>query len=483
MTTVHSSSGSKSQTTTRGAVVRFFQSGLCVVAARISVLAIVLLYGGHAAAVADDSGWQAGVARTVITPQKLMWMSGYASRDKPAEGKLHDLWAKALVMRDAGGHDAVLVTLDLIGIDRDTSREICETLQTVHGLQRSQIALATSHTHTGPVVGENLGAMYSYGNDQAALVRDYRAFLIQSVVDVVAKAYQDVAPAALSYGRDAADFAVNRRNNREPDVPALREAGQLQGPVDHAAPVLVVRGSDGTLKTIVFGYACHATVLSFFQWSGDWPGFAQIEIERRHPTAVAMFVAGCGADQNPLPRRTVELAEEYGRDTADAVDRVLASDMKKVTGSLRTAYREIDLAFGELPSQEQLELDASSDNVYIARRAKLLLQTIASQGRLAATYPYPVQAWAIGDDARTVILGGEVVVDFSLRLKAEIANRDLWIAGYSNDVMAYIPSLRVLREGGYEGASSMIYYGQPTIWSEVVEEHIIATAKSLLESL
>ena len=363
------------------------------------VFVLLVMAFGQSVVRADEHGWQAGVARTVITPQQLMWMSGYASRDKPAEGTLHDLWAKALVLRDDGGNEAVLVTLDLIGLDRDTSGDICRQLMDVHRLQRSQIALVTSHTHTGPVVGENLGAMYFHGDDQAKLVREYRQVLIRSVVEVVAKAFEDVGPASLSYGQGTATFAVNRRNTREADVPALRDAGQLQGPFDHAAPVLAVRDHDGQLKTIVFGFACHATVLAFYQWSGDWPGFAQIEIEKRHPSAVAMFVAGCGADQNPLPRRTVELAEDYGRQMAEAVDEVLSSPMNPVAGAIKTAYEEIDLALGKLPSQETIETDVSSTDRFIAGRAKLLLEQIEANGELTQTYPYPVQVWAIGAKA------------------------------------------------------------------------------------
>ena len=69
-------------------------------------------------------------------------------------------------------------------------------------------------------------------------------------------------------------------------------------------------------------------------------------------------------------------------------------------------------------------------------------------------------------------LGGEVVIDYALRLKRELGRPVVWMAGYSNDVMAYIPSRRVLLEGGYEGESAMIYYGLPTKWSAEVEEHI-----------
>ncbi len=436
-----------------------------------------------AASAAAQPEWQAGVAKREITPPQPMWMSGYAGRKGPAEGKLHDLWAKALVLQSPDGERLVLVSLDLVGIGRELSVAICKDLQKAHGLRRSQISICTSHTHTGPVVGRNLITMYSLTKHHKSLVDEYAVFLQDAVREVVAEATTNVQPASVSYGMGKATFAVNRRNNREADVPMLRENGELKGPVDHSAPVLAVRDEKGELSAVVFGYACHATVLGLMEWSGDWPGFAQIEIEKRHPEAIAMFVAGCGADQNPLPRRTVELAEEYGQQMATAVDEVLSSDMKTVNGGLTSTYKEIDLKLATLPDKETIEKDTMSSNTYIAGRAKHLLQVIEEKGSLDQTYPYPVQIWGIGKDARMVVLGGEVVVDYANRLREEFPEKDLWVAGYSNDVMAYIPSKRVLLEGGYEGASSMIYYGLPTVWSENVEEHIVKTVHELAAQL
>ncbi|MBX3437774.1 MAG: neutral/alkaline non-lysosomal ceramidase N-terminal domain-containing protein [Planctomycetaceae bacterium] len=429
-----------------------------------------------------EGAWRAGAAAVKITPKEPMWMSGYASRNHPAEGMLHDLWAKALVLEDPQGRQAVLVTLDLVGIDRATSQNICKRLQTMFGLERSQVALATSHTHSGPVVGTNLLSMYFLDEANSQRVKDYTAELETRVARLVGDALSRMKPITLRHGQGTASFAVNRRNNREPDVPQLRERGELNGPVDHELPVLTISDEDEKLIAVVFGYACHATVLDGYQWSGDWPGFAQLEIERRHPGALALFWAGCGADQNPLPRRTVELGTEYGRQTADGVDAVLAGPMREIGGELSTRYREIDLALDDLPTREQVQTDTQSDNRYVASRAGLLLEQWDRDGGLPETYPYPVQVWRLGDEVTFVILGGEVVVDYSIRLKHELDNTHTWVAGYANDVMAYIPSLRVLNEGGYEGATAMIYYGLPTSWSDRVEEQIIGAVHELLEA-
>src|SRR5260370_35029739 len=81
------------------------------------------------AAEPDTATWKAGVARLNITPDKLMWMSGYADRTKPAQGKLTDLWAKALVLEDPDGRRVVLVPMDLAGIPHVRPQPLAHDLQ------------------------------------------------------------------------------------------------------------------------------------------------------------------------------------------------------------------------------------------------------------------------------------------------------------------------------------------------------------------
>ncbi len=420
-----------------------------------------------------SAGWRAGISRINITPEGSMWMSGYGSRDHASEGKLTDLWAKAVVLEDDAGERIAAVSLDLVGLDRGTELAIRNGIAERTGIPLANSALFSSHTHTGPVVGTNLKAMFSITDDDWALIDAYTERLVDNVITIVEQAVADLEPVTISWGSGYATFAVNRRTNREPDVPMLREQGLLQGPVDHDVPVLAIRTQD-RLKAVLFGYACHATVLSFYDWSGDYPGFAMLELEERHPETLALFWAGCGADQNPLPRRTVENAQQYGTQLADAVDDALAGVMRPISGELSTAYDEIDLSFAQLPTRERLTEMTSSSSRFEVGWATLLLSQWDAHGELAATYPYPVQTWTLGDGPLWVILGGEVVVDYALRLKSELGPDTTWVAGYANDVMAYIPSLRVLKEGGYEGGGAMLYYGLPSAWAEDVEEKIIS---------
>ena len=442
-------------------------SNSCRFALSLLLIALVATPGRAA------DGWKAGVGRAVITPEKPMWMAGYAARNRPAEGKLHDLWAKAFALEDSHGRRAVVVTLDLCGIDRVFVTQVCEALQQKHKLERRQIVISVSHTHSGPVVERVLTPMYFIDDAQRKQVQEYTDRLRDQVIEIAGHALAGLKPAVLHWGHGRATFAVNRRNNKEAEVPDLRAAGKLRGPSDHDVPVLAIKSAGGEPLALLFGYACHATVLDGYQWSGDYPGNAMIELEKRHPTATAMFVAGCGADQNPVPRRRVELAEVYGQQLAAAVDEVLHGPMQEVKGALSTTFREIDLPFGPLPDRQQLERDLQNKDKYIASRAKLLIEQIDAGRPLAKTYPYPVQTWRLGDRVHMVWLGGEVVVDYALRLKQDIPSAKAWISGYANDVMAYIPSRRVLAEGGYEGGGAMVYYGLPTAWSEEVEKLIV----------
>ena len=454
----------------------------------LQAMLISILLGTTLLTARAAESWHAGSAKINITPGQLIWMSGYGSRDHVAEGKLTDLWAKALVLRDPLGNRSVLVTLDLVGIDRTLAARITRSLDQAYGFQRRQVAICTSHTHTGPVVGKNLGPLH-YEQINAAeqkKIDQYVDQLHDKVVAVVGEAIKQVVPSQLTWGSGHCEVAVNRRTNSEKQVPQLRQQGLLKGPFDHDVPVLAVRDLDGKLQTVVFGYACHATVLSFYQWSGDYPGFAQMAIEKVHPGVEAMFFAGCGADQNPLPRRTVELAQGYGNRLAAAVEETLAGTLRPVQGTLATYYQEVPLPLATLPTVDEIKANLTSKNRFEAARARWLLRDIEAGRPLQTHYPYPIATWKIGDTVALVVLGGEVVIDYALSIK-ELDNRsathtNIWVAGYSNDVMAYIPSRRVLREGGYEGGSSMVYYGLPTLWAPELEALILKVVRQQLRN-
>ncbi|MCA9132703.1 MAG: neutral/alkaline non-lysosomal ceramidase N-terminal domain-containing protein, partial [Planctomycetales bacterium] len=295
----------------------------------IACLALMLLPGVSLWAA---EGWQAGVAKVKVTPTVAMPMAGYGSRGNDhSEGTLNDLWVKALVLQDAEGHRGLLVTMDLCGIGRDLSQTLRQQIGQRLNLKPNEILFSTSHTHSGPVVGKYLKPLHFLQLNAAdqQLVNEYEEQLAKKVVDCAAEAAAALKPSRLSHGSGHVTFATNRRNNPAGDVLNRRAAGTIVGPADYSVPVLAIHQQDKLVATI-FGYACHCTVLSGMQFSGDYAGFAQEALEAAHPDCTAMFWAGCGADQNPLPRGTTDFAEQYGQDLADGVQRVLDGVLRPI---------------------------------------------------------------------------------------------------------------------------------------------------------
>lgn len=426
-----------------------------------------------------DAAWRAGVARTVITPEQSMWMAGYAARDRQSEGTMHDLWAKALVLEDADANRAVLITTDLLGFPKALSDQIRDQLGTRYKLSRARIILNSAHTHSGPVLEDALYDIYPLDRQQLNVVEQYSAWLADQIVALVGEALDSMEPVQIHAQNGVCRFQVNRRNN---DPATLSAQAELKGPNDHAVPVLKVVNAQGHLMAVAFGYACHPTVLDGYDWSGDYPGFAQLELEKSLPGTMALFFAGAGADQDPLPRHTVGLARQYGKELAAAVERVLEEDMRELSPQLSVSYAEIELPLNAPPSEDELlEIIQSTESAdYQKKWASNMLDKLEKGESFISSYPYPVQVWQMGDQS-IISMGGEVVVGYALKLK-QIFGQDSFVIGYSNDVMAYIPTVTILEEGGYEGYVSQMVYGLPGTWKPGIEAMIIGEVEELMLS-
>lgn len=420
--------------------------------------------------------WKAGVATVSVTPSEPMWMAGYASRTKPSDGVISELHAKALVIEDQNGAQSVIVTTDLISIPRSLRQQVAKAIEARHQLNPAGLVMNCSHTHCSPVVRDDLemSVMYPLDAEQRRRVEAYFVELRDKLIGVIGLALEDLKPAQLSYSHARCSVAMNRRL---PTKDGFQNSPYPDGPVDHDVPVLRVESTEGTLRAIVFGYACHNTTTGLMQFNADYAGFAQTELEKAHPGATAMFVMGCGGDQNPYPRGQIEWAMTHGKTLATAVEAALLPKAKPLHGPLKFELKEIELPFEPVQRDELLARRESKD-VYEKRRAEALLAE-DKNGGIRTSYPYPVQVLQFGDDLTMVTLGGEVVIDYALRIKQELAGSAVWVAGYSNDVMAYIPSERVLKEGGYEGTGAMRFTNLPNPWRPGLEDLIVGTVRDL----
>lgn len=423
---------------------------------------------------ADAAGWKVGLGKSNITPSEPIRMGGYAARNRPSDkdANLSDLWVKAISFTDADGNRAVMVAADIIRFPRFITDAVRQQVQERYGLSGEQIVLNGSHTHSGPEVDVNK-LKYMATTAELEVVAAFSQRLIKETVGAIGESLAHPFDALISSGSGTCRFAVNRRNNREGDIEKLSE---LKGPVDHSVPVIRVTDGNGSIRALLFGYACHPTVLSGYEISGDYPAYAQQSLEEKFPGAQAMFFIGAAGDQNPLPRRSLPLAIKYGRELALAVETVAGGPMHELAPSLSCSYNEIDLRFAKpAPGIEELRAVAA-DTVrnpnWIVSQAKVLADQLEGGKPVGSSYPYPVQVWRLGR-LPMVMLGGEIVAEYSWRIREMLGN-ETFVLGYSNDQMSYIPSYKVLKEGGYEGERSAVF---TTPWHDETEKDILEEVK------
>ncbi|HEV2292625.1 MAG TPA: hypothetical protein VGR35_02145 [Tepidisphaeraceae bacterium] len=393
-----------------------------------------------------------------------MWLAGFSVRTEPSKGRLSDLHAKALALRHEDEQPFVLVTMDLIAISRDIAATVAREVQRRHGLPRERILFAVSHTHYGPEIRPDKVPFFHIPPEFARKIEPYVDALKTKLIKLIDDALSNMQPVRLLARKGTATFAHNRRAHGPDRV------------FDHEVPVLdVLDAKNGARRAIVFGYACHNTTIppEDGRYCGDWAGFAQHHIEADNPGALALFITGAAADQNPDPRGSAEHSRAHGRALADAVADALSSgDAHEINGPIVSAFEEVPLEFLPLPPREQLVAEATSADVAVQTKAQFLLRATQDNRDLPATYPCPVQVVCLASELLLIALGGEPVGDWAVKFKSRFVGPLVWVAGYSNDMFGYLPTVRVQREGGYEGGRAMLWSALPMPFTETVEPRI-----------
>lgn len=424
-----------------------------------------------------DEIMEVGIARIDITPDGPIRLAGYGARPKSeADQIIHRLSAKALAFGSDSEGSSVLITVDLVGIPKHITGHLAEQLSKKVGLDPAQLVICASHTHGGPEVGNLLNILQYRGEtfsdsllalDQLIHISHYTEQLSLKLEEVALAALDNRQPSLVAWGQGEVGFAKNRR------TPG--------GPVDTSLPLMRITNPEGDLKAVLVNYACHGTTLGgeVNKIHGDWMTEAQQMIESNHPGTVALVAIGCGADANPHPRGQMEHITLQAKELSDEVDRLLVAPLTPLTQAPVGRIKWINLPFSQVPTIPEL-ITQTEDKTVKGYYARLALDRIARGQAIPAELSYPVQVWSFGDELAMINLAGEVVVDYSLRLKNELGSEHLWINAYSNDVPCYIASRRVIREGGYEAESSMYYYDKPSPFVEEVEDIIIKAVHELL---
>jgi hypothetical protein len=429
---------------------------------------------------AADADWKVGLAHVKITPEQPVHLAGYASRNHPYEKVTTDLYAKALALESKDGQLAVLVTTDLIGLSAAIAEPVCERLASKAGLKREQILLSSSHIHTGPNLTLDPKPRDGQNAGETQRTVEYTKQLQDKLVDVVQRALEKREPARLSFGAGVVNFVMNRREFTPNGVILGVNA---RGPADRSVPVLRIEDGNGKLRAVVFGAGTHNTTLTqdCYEVCGDYAGFAQAYIEEQHPGVQAMFVLGLAGDSNPYPRGTMAMSREHGATLGKEVCRVLDTKLRPVGGPLKLAYGKAELPLQEPPPRAELEKQAARKNSVQGWIAGQMLAALDKGEKLPREYSAPVAVWQFGEDLTLVALSGEVVVDYIGLLEKALGPNRLWPVAYCNDVFGYLPSARVLAEGGYETRG--LYVGGIGLFDPKAQDVLVAKVRELAEKV
>lgn len=425
---------------------------------------------------------EVGVSRIDITPDHPVRLTGYGDRKNVFDSVEQKLWAKALVLAQKGKPTMVWITLDLIGFHGSFADALFSRLVQKIGLKdRSQLVVSATHTHNGPETGVLVNIFgVTQPPNQLADIKLYHDGLLDKLEKLVVEAYSSRAQRNISWAVDQVNFAINRRvleNGKWKDF------GEVpNGPVDHDLPVLRVTDQQGKIVALLINYACHGTTLvpehNFVH--GDWMGATQEVIEKKYPGSTVMVAIGCAGDANPSPRGEFVHVSQHAAAITDKIDKLIQSGKFTTLNSLPAGkMKMVELEFAHVPdAKEFVELSnlEGAPGLY----ARNCLAILAQGGSIPDTMLYPVHVWSFGNQLAIVFLGGEVVVDYSLRIKKEFNKQKIWINAYSNDVSTYIASKRLMGEGGYEVDGSMAYYSHPSRFTEDTEERIMKAIHELM---
>lgn len=409
--------------------------------------------------------YDVGVATVDVTPNYPIRLNGFGNRREESEGVSQRIYARAMAISAGEAPPLVLIALDSLGVRMTHVDEVAAQLQESHGLPRENLALTFSHSHCTPKVNGACDNIFSQAipPEHQVHIDRYTRELVGHLVNAARQALDARTPGRMDWTVGKVTFAMNRRT-----------AG---GPFDHDLPLLVVREPDrDQVRAIYVSYACHATTLSFNLIHGDWVGYAAQMIQRRVPGATAFVSIGAGSDQKPASGVVVdkvEIAEGQGVQIANEVERLLGTQLRPIRGTPSAVLNSIDLPLNTLPTREQLQRQTTMGRPTDRYNAETQLARLDRGESLLSRINYPVQTWSFADSLCMVFLAGEVCVDYSVRLKTEMDRSRFWLNTYSNDFCSYIPSERLVREGGYGGGGEVPYFALPATLKPGLEQQII----------
>ena len=413
-----------------------------------------------------------GSATVEITPEWPLTLAGFAVRTHPSEGVAQPLHVRVAVLESEaadGTRDRVVIaSADMLWWGPQQVPIIRRQIAEAVGIPERNILLSATHTHSGPQASTRASATVGVADPR------FLDLLFERTMEATAAALADLEPVTISRVNSSHALGFNRRYDWNPN-----------GPEDPALTVVRFDRPDGRPKTLFVHYTCHPVITQEYLVSGEFCGVAMDQVEAALGVN-ALYLQGCCGDINPdvagerrTARGTNTDVERLGGAFADAILAALGQPGEQLAARpLHIERVEVDLPFGDLPDTDALSAMVATPGVE-GEWAQALL---AHPEWLTPSIPLQLQRVDIADGLSLLAMDGEVVVDYGLRIREQSGGTVLPM-GYANGMTGYIPTARIIAEGGYEAGGAIPYFFLPAPFTPAVEDVLNDALDRMISSI
>ncbi|RAV11917.1 neutral/alkaline non-lysosomal ceramidase N-terminal domain-containing protein [Paenibacillus contaminans] len=423
-----------------------------------------------------------GTAKADITPPEPLPLAGFGSRTGSFEGVAQRLALRVFLFKQEGEHPSdkrmmLLAEADILQWPSDKSAEWSRTIQERWGIERDAVILQASHTHGAPQTGTN--CLPIVGQYAPTFVELLETSLFASIMH----AFANLVPVSAEIGRGECGIGIHRRRMHGGHIEMLPNHDT---PIDREVTVIRFRTEEGSTKAVLFHYTCHPTSSAENLVTADYPGAAMEAVEASLGEGViAGFMQGCCGDIRPaliagdrFRPGTDQDSRRLGHELAAEVLRILESPMEKLAFvPIEATGVDLELPFQYLPAAGELanlQEDIGVDGDWSRH-------LLANPELLQPAMPFRITLVHLADRLSFMAMGGEMVNAYGEAIKRLSGGTALPLA-YSNGLIGYVPTASQIREGGYEAAGSVKYFGLPAPFAEAAEGNLTEGIAGLLET-
>ncbi len=432
------------------------------------------------------------IQKEKITPHIPVFQGGFGARMHKSEGIHSDPYASVVVIQ--ANKTVVIIALDLLGGDRSFANGIKKAINEKYGLEEDEIIINYSHTHSVVgVTGEDEETrshrslsitqdryIWDLDKEDKDYTEDIKYFntIKTKILYMLNKGFQNLIEGDMYICKGKSKFGVSRRFPYEQRV--LFKPNFDENVIDMDLFLFKFIDKDNNIHGLIYNYACHATTLGPDNYliSADFPGVVRKYLEEYNPGMIPIFLQGCGADIKPyisadndqFKSCNYDELEEAGISLAKEIQKLINKPDKKthelsekkcednirwrkIDINIRTRSDEVKLytEVWDIQKWESIINDPEEPHYRKVSVKKILSDTKA--GRVKNYLPYYISLLRLDKSTCIIALEREVVSDIGKNIKKIISDEDIIVLGYSNEVFCYIPSRKVLLEGGYESKS------------------------------